>query len=143
MIGSATTTTYSDITAQNGNTYYYVVSAVNSAGESDNSTEVSAMPQAPPSPPAAPSDLTATAESISQINLSWTDTDNESGFKIEISSNGTSFTQIGIVGANVTAYSSTGLSRNKTYYYRVRAFNDGGNGGYSNIASAKTLKNNN
>jgi phosphodiesterase/alkaline phosphatase D-like protein len=37
-------------------------------------------------------------------------------------------------------YSSTGLSANKTYYYRVRAYNVLGNSGYSNTASAKTLR---
>jgi hypothetical protein len=40
-------TSYTDTTAANGTTYYYVVSAVNASGESANSSEVSAMPQAP------------------------------------------------------------------------------------------------
>ncbi len=143
VIGSATTTTYTDNTAANGTTYFYVVSAVNSAGESGNSTEVSAIPQAPPSPPAAPSGLSAMAVSKSQINLSWTNPvgNNEDGFKIERSTNGSNFSQIATVGKNVTAYQSTGLSRNTTYYYRVRAYNAGGNSGYSSTASAKTRKN--
>lgn len=46
----ATTTsgaiTYSDTGLQNGTTYYYVVSAVNAGGESPNSNEASATPQA-------------------------------------------------------------------------------------------------
>ncbi len=46
----ATTTagaiTYSDIGLINGKSYYYVVSAVNTGGESPNSNEVSATPQA-------------------------------------------------------------------------------------------------
>jgi hypothetical protein len=77
--------------------------------------------------------------SSSQINLSWTDnSNNETGFKVERSTDGTTFTQIATVGANVTMYVNTGLSPLTRYYYRVRAYNTGGNSAYSNIASAKT-----
>jgi hypothetical protein len=51
---------------------------------------------------------------------------------------GNSFSQLATVGANVTTYSDTGLNRATTYYYRVRAYNAGGNSAYSNIASATT-----
>jgi hypothetical protein len=93
--------------------------------------------------PNAPSNLTATAVSTSQINLSWADnSSNESGFKIErCQGNGcTNFAQIAQVGINVTTFSNTGLSRNTRYRYRVRAFNGGGNSAYSNIAAARTLR---
>ncbi len=42
--GAQTTTSYTDTTAVNGTTYYYVVSAVNATGEGANSTEVNATP---------------------------------------------------------------------------------------------------
>ena len=42
--------------------------------------------------------------------------------------------------ANVTTFASTGLKTNKTYYFRVRAYNANGNSVYSNTASTKTLK---
>jgi hypothetical protein len=35
-------------------------------------------------------------------------------------------------------YRSTGLSANKTYYFRVRAYNAAGSSAYSNTAKAKT-----
>jgi uncharacterized protein YkwD len=86
--------------------------------------------------PTAPSGLTATPVPPTQINLSWTDnSDNESGFRIERSPDGTTWTEIATVGANVTTYSNTGLTCNQTYYYRVRAYNAQGNSGYSNTVS--------
>ena len=78
-------------------------------------------------------------KATSQINLSWVDnSDNETGFLIERSSDGTNFTQIATVGANITSYSDTGLSASTTYYYRVRASGGSGTSNYSNVASATT-----
>jgi endoglucanase len=44
IAASVTGTTYTNIGLTNGTTYYYVVSALNSAGESSNSSQVSATP---------------------------------------------------------------------------------------------------
>ena len=90
--------------------------------------------------PTAPSGLTATAASSSQIHLAWTDNaSNETGFYVERSTASASgFSQIASLGANVTTYSSTGLTASTTYYYRVRAYNSVGNSAYSNTASATT-----
>lgn len=48
-IASPAATTYVDSNVVNGTAYYYVASAVNSAGESSNSSQVTATPSAPPS----------------------------------------------------------------------------------------------
>src|ERR1700737_2418599 len=44
QIAAPTSTSYSDTSLTNGTTYYYVVSAVNSMGESPNSAQVTANP---------------------------------------------------------------------------------------------------
>ncbi|HEX5875607.1 MAG TPA: fibronectin type III domain-containing protein, partial [Pyrinomonadaceae bacterium] len=94
---------------------------------------------AAPVPPAAPANLTATTVSSSQINLSWTDnSNNENGFKVEQSTDGTTFTQIAMLGSNSVSFSATGLSASTTYHYRVVSFNDAGNSAFSNTASATT-----
>jgi PKD repeat protein len=91
--------------------------------------------------PVAPSNLVATAVSKTQIDLAWTDNaTNEDGFKIERCSGAScaNFSQIATVSANVRNYSNSGLKRNTTYRFRVRAFNGTGNSAYSNIVTVKT-----
>ncbi|MFM7866037.1 MAG: fibronectin type III domain-containing protein, partial [Planctomycetaceae bacterium] len=43
-----------------------------------------------------------------------------------------------MVGPNIQAWSATGLVANTRYYFRVRAWNSGGNSAWSSIASIKT-----
>jgi len=50
QIATLSTTTYTDTAVTNGTTYYYVVSAYNSYGQSANSAEVNASPTAPALP---------------------------------------------------------------------------------------------
>ncbi|MFH1718116.1 MAG: fibronectin type III domain-containing protein [Planctomycetota bacterium] len=121
-----------------GTTYYYVVTAVdagyNVSSYSNEAWATTYGGSGEPTPPAAPSDLTATAISSSQIDLLWTDNaDNETGFKIERDS-----VQIATVGANVSSYSDEGIEPSTTYTYRVRAYNLAGDSSYSNDASAET-----
>ncbi len=129
--------TYSDPGLTPSTTYFYRVRATNAVGDSPYSPEASATTLGPP--PAAPASLTATAASSSQINLSWPDVANETGFKIErkLGAGGT-YAQIAATGANVTSYNNTGLSSSTTYFYRVRATNAGGDSSYSPEASATT-----
>jgi predicted CXXCH cytochrome family protein len=134
-------TTYSNTGLTAGNTYYYRVLATNNVGDSaaSNSASVSTTPA--PTLPAAPSGLTATAASSTQINLTWTDnSNNETGFKVQRATNSgftaglTTFN----IGANVTTYSNTGLTASTTYYYRVLATNTVGDSAVSGTASATT-----
>lgn len=125
-------------------TYHYRVASFNDAGNSEYSNTANATTSpAPPALPLAPSGLNATVVSRTQISLSWTDNSgNETGFRIERCKgpNCTNFVQITQVGANVNTFLDTGLTRNTSYNYRVRAFNAGGNSAYSNTATGKTLK---
>ena len=94
----------------------------------------------PPTPPVAPSGLSATTVSSTDIDLLWFDNSNdESDFEVERSPGGAgSFVNIGSVGANITTYSDSGLSPETTYDYRVRATNGAGDSDYSNTGTATT-----
>ena len=139
----ANVTSYPNTGLTASTSYSYRVRAYNIAGDSDYSNTASAVTQAAPALPAAPSNLAATVVSKSQINLTWTDNaTNETGFYIERCKGSTciNFARIATVDANVTAYANTGLSKGTTYRYRVQAYNASGTSGYSNIATATTLK---
>jgi subtilase family protein/fibronectin type III domain protein len=107
--------------------------------DADYALVVTGVTTTPPTPPAAPTGLTATAVSSSQIDLAWSDnSNNETAFEIERSTDGSSFTPRATVGANETTFQDTGLAGSTTYWYRVNATNGGGDSGYSNVASATT-----
>lgn len=123
--------------------YSYRVRAYNEAGDSGFSNTASATTQAASALPAAPSSLTAVAVSSSQVNLAWVDNStNEDGFKIERCTGVkcTNFVQVATVGANIKAYSNTGLSAKTTYRYRVLAYNASGTSAYSNIVKVTTKR---
>lgn len=89
----------------------------------------------------APSGLSATP-SGTQVALNWTDnTVVEDGFKIERSTDGVNFTQIGTTGVNVTNFTDTTSVADTTYTYRVRAYNAAADSSPSNTATAATVPN--
>lgn len=90
--------------------------------------------------PTAPSGLTLSVASASQIDLSWTDTsNNETAFDIERKTENGAFVTIATVGGNATTYADTGLDPATTYTYRVRATGQAGGSTYSNEAAATTV----
>lgn len=139
VIGTATAEPYSFPWSNVGAGSYTLGARAVYAGGSVNSATVGVTVNPAPTPPLAPVNLTATAASSSQINLSWTaGSANHTGFKIERSSNGTTYTQVGTTAANVTTFSNTGLTAATLYYYRVCANNAQGDSPYSNVASTTT-----
>jgi fibronectin type 3 domain-containing protein len=134
---AANLTTWADTTVSAGITYCYRVRAyLTGAGDSAYSNEACACTAIP----AAPTGMTATAVSGSQINLSWKDNSaNETGFKIwrKVGTGG-SWAVRATVGANVTSYQDTGLAPCTLHTYGVVAYNACRDSGASNAASATT-----
>lgn len=83
----------------------------------------------------APTLLTATLNPP-DIDLAWTDnSDNETGFTIWRSDDGTNFTQIDTVPANTTTYTDTTATPGQDYWYQVQAYNSDNTSDYSNTVS--------
>jgi len=96
----------------------------------------------PTAPPSAPMGLAVGASAGSPTNslvLAWVDTaTSETGYRVERSPNGSSFSQVAQLGSGATSYADSGLASGTTYFYRVYAYNGGGASGYSNVASGQT-----
>ncbi len=143
---AAAVTTTADIAGLlDATTYYIRLTAFDASGnhsgwsaQSDGVTDLEISTRTPsPQPPAAPA-LTAAAASSTQINLSWTNVANETGYRLERSSNGgVTFSTVTKPAANVTSYNDTGRAPLTTYTYRVFAINTAGET-VSNTASATT-----
>ena len=130
-------TAYSNVNLAASTQFWYRVLATDGYNDSAPSNVATATTQPPPT---APANLTATAVSSSRIDVAWADTSgNEQGFKVERSADGVTFAQVGVVGANVTSFSSTGLQAGTTYAHRVRAYDGPNTSPYSNVASTATL----
>ncbi|HEV8629318.1 MAG TPA: fibronectin type III domain-containing protein, partial [Thermoanaerobaculia bacterium] len=87
----------------------------------------------------AATNLYAQAVSASAIELRWIDPGmNETGFRVERSLDGTSWSTASTVGPNDTTYTDTGRSAATLYYYRLVTLVPG-DAGISKVAAATTF----
>ena len=90
-------------------------------------------------PPNSPSNLTAAANSGTQIQLTWRDNSaTETGFQVQRSTDGVTFTHSPPWAPDEDQYTDSTVRTGRSYYYRVPASNGAGNSGFSNVASART-----
>lgn len=153
----STLTTLGNVTKYNntglvtGTTYIYRVSAINSVGTSNPSSEVVATPKStssPPKniPPSPPTGLTATASSGTQINLSWNPPPSNggppvTGYQIQYQLDSGNFVNlVSNTGTAATGYSHMGLSAGHMYTYKVFAINSVGTSNSSNTSSAAPVQ---
>lgn len=135
ITSNITEATYNDTGLTNGTTYYYVVTAVNTLGESSPSNEASATPFKPETKPEAPINLTALGGD-SKVDLTWSATEGANTYTVKRSTTaGGTYTAIA-ENLTFTNYSDTDVTNRTTYYYIVTAINDAGESDSSNEASA-------
>jgi subtilisin family serine protease len=133
---SATTTTWTNSSLLPSTQYFYRLRATAGTTDGPYSGAVAATTLDAPSPPV---NVTATALTATSVKLTWTDTCSyESGFKVERSLDGVTWTQVAVLVANSTSWTNYSLTSKTTYYYRVRAYQSVTNGGYSAVVSVTT-----
>ena len=88
--------------------------------------------------PAAPTELAGVADQAG-VHLNWTDNaNNETGYRIERQTETAAYEQIATTVADVISYNDTTTVPETTYTYRVAAFNEEGNSGWSNTVTVTT-----
>lgn len=125
-----------------GTTYYFWVTAVDSAGESSASGSASATPAAAATVPGAPTEVKATVQSQG-ATVTWSAPASDGGAKIsgyDVSVATSSDFRTGLAVAKVTgtSYTLSGVSGGVTYYFKVAAINTSGTGTASTVVSAVT-----
>jgi len=133
-IGSSAAATYTDLAAVNGTTYYYVITAVNAAGESPASAQsAAATPALPVTLPAAPTGVNV-ADGVAQVNVTWTAVSGATSYKIYRSTTqGVQGTLIG--SGSAPSYADYTAVNGTTYYYKVTASNTAGEGAASTVGT--------
>lgn len=143
---SGTATTFSDTTAQADTSYSYYVFARDAYGNQSLNSNLAFVTtpkivdtQAPKWPPAG-AQLTATAVSDTQINLSWNAaTDNVGVKNYRIFRNDFTPGKF-ITVSTTTSFGDTGLKPNTTYTYKIRAVDASDNpSNFSNLATSTTM----
>jgi hypothetical protein len=126
-LGSLTNNLYTDSTAVNGTTYYYVVSATNSGGESANSAQVSASPISALTP-GIPVMIAHNSVKSGSVGMAW---DTQKAIASNCTSvivyrssslNGT-YSSIIELDVNCGVYIDTGRTNGVNNYYKLAGLN--------------------
>ena len=120
---------YNDTTVVANTTYYYAVEATDTG--QDTSPMSAPVKVTTPAEPAAPTNVRATANSSTQITVTWSETIPPNGMPTVSSytiygapaSTGP-WTKLGV--RTTLSYSQTGLTPGDTYYYYITATDSGG-----------------
>ncbi|MGA1793488.1 MAG: fibronectin type III domain-containing protein [Thermoplasmatota archaeon] len=131
-------TTYNDTDVTNGETYRYMISAVNIVGESPKTVELSAQPLGLPGVPV--SFLHQVGDGY--IDLTWGPPTRTGGtplmsYKLYKSNDNVEFEVLAEVGTETTGYHDTAVTNGVIYYYKLTAKNLQGESAYTDTIEAK------
>jgi fibronectin type 3 domain-containing protein len=127
QLANSSATSYNDTAVSASTTYYYAIEAT------DTGLDVSAMSlsvqAATPAAPATPTNVTATANSATQVTVSFSETIPPAGLPIQYFYiyRGTSPTGLAkLTNRSASPFVDTTVAANTTYYYAIEAVDTGG-----------------
>jgi hypothetical protein len=85
--------------------------------------------------------LIVAPRAFNRVVLSWQPTSNNTqGYHVERSINGRTWVTLGTLGADVTTFTDSSVGANRSYEYRVRAFDAWGKSPASQVVRVRTSK---
>ena len=120
-LSSGATSPYTDSTATNGTTYYYMVTAENSAGSTNASAEKSATPVAAATAPSAFS-MTSAVSGNGQVVITWPVVTGAASYILKRGTSSGSYTTT-LSSSATSPYTDSTVVNGTTYYYMVTAVN--------------------
>lgn len=123
-----------------------MISSVCSYANSNNWGACLACPISTPTPtPSAPVATSATNATVNGFKAHWSSVSDAVGYRLDVSTDSSFSTYVSgyqdFDAGNATNRSVAGLAANTTYYYQVRAYNDGGSSANSSVITVSTLPN--
>ncbi len=138
VVGTTTSTSYTDTALAASTSYTYTVEAVDSAGTSTASSSVTATTTAAGTAPNAPTGLTVGTATTTTVPLTWTAATTGGSYAVAgyyVLRGGT------VVGASTgTSYTDTGLTPGTSYTYTVEAYDTNGDVSAASTSASATTK---
>ncbi|MCH6258393.1 beta-propeller fold lactonase family protein [Puniceicoccaceae bacterium K14] len=132
------TVQYEDTSLDAGTTYIYRVRATKGFEVSSWSNE--SVIESFDAAPNSPQNLLVEESEYNHVTLKWEDLSAvEDGYRIQRRNDfsGSSWVSIATVEASIEMYEDWSVSAEQTYSYRISAYNESGESGYSNVVSAQ------
>ncbi len=120
---AADVTSFTDPNLAGSLRYFYRVIATDASGDSLPSIVTSGINR-----PSAVTNFAITSLDTTRTVLNWRDTNGESGYRVERSTDGVNFTTIASLGTNIPSYTDSGLTVSTSYTYRVTPLSSFGDG---------------
>lgn len=131
---------YVDNSTQPNTSYAYRVSSRNATGVGFPESRTSFI-RTLPDPPTPPNNLGTFSIGLNSIGLYWVNgPSNATGFLVQQSVDNNSWATISTNPSNNNGFVAQNLNEGQNYFFRVIAFNEGGNGTPSGVLVATTLK---
>ncbi|MGG0176397.1 Ig-like domain-containing protein [Gottfriedia acidiceleris] len=140
-VGTTTLTSFNNTGLTTNKAYYYKIKAYRMVGSTKVYGNYSSVFSAKPIL-GTPTSVKAASSSYNSVKTSWAAVSGASGYEVYRATSSTG-TYSKVVTTTSTSYSNTGLSTNKTYYYKIKSYRTVGStkyySNYSSVVSAKPI----